>query len=385
MILVLEFSLGQFALKVNRVAVVTILALLSFGAFVPSHCFAAGFSYTYWLLNHPDGLSNYQLTVSVPLSLHEYYRIEDHSMRSGEFAEFVTPHALKPVADSLWSIYSDDEDFANGVLTIVHQIPYEASGPKMFPVETIVENRGDCDLFSFIAASIMVAGGLDVVLLYYEEENHMNVGVSLSHEPQDARSTLGYFTVNGESYYMAETTGDHWETGWRVGERPDMLAGASARVITLETAEKFSPEPVSSSFSTPSSLILTLSSNLILEKNTVVISGSITPSLSNESITVRVKRAYDSEWAVLKTLFSDSNGHYSYVWSPETAETYYIKASWSGDTDHAGAESNIKTLVIVPMISILVVVSLVSVTIAFVVFAVSRRGRLPSGLPANYN
>ena len=127
--------------------------------------------------------------------------------------KFVTPYAVKPIADALRTLYSDDEDFANGVLMIVHQIPYEASAPQKYPVETVAANEGDCDLFSFITASVMVAGGLDVVLLYYDSEDHMNIGVNLSHTPEDARSAATYFSHDGKRYYMAETTGGAWETG----------------------------------------------------------------------------------------------------------------------------------------------------------------------------
>jgi hypothetical protein len=261
---------------------------------------------------------------------------------------------------------------------IVHQIPYEVTAPQKYPVETIVENKGDCDLFSFIAASVMIAGGLDVVLLYYENQNHMNIGVRLSHAPNDARSTVSYFTVNDELYYMAETTGGQWENGWRVGERPEMLKGASAHIITLEDAEQVSPEQVSSSYLAPSSIILTISSYLILEKNTVIINGLITPSLSDKNVTIYVRGLGESEWLVLKTVSTDSSGRYSHIWSPNPAKTYYIMASWSGDTDHASANSNVQTLIMIPTNWILIVViSIVSVTAAVVIFAVSRRNRNP--------
>ena len=172
---------------------------------LPNGCLAANYDYTYELLDNPEGSTVYRLTVSVTPSLYEDYSNQDHNIRGiDDLAKFVTPTALKPVADDLWSIYSDDEDFVNGALMIVHQIPYEESIPQKYPVETIVENEGDCDLFSFIAASIMTAGGLDVILLLYETQNHMALGVNLSHEPYDARSDVYYYTYNENQYYVAE-------------------------------------------------------------------------------------------------------------------------------------------------------------------------------------
>ena len=91
---------------------------------------------------------------------------------------------------------------------ITHQIQYKESGPQKYPIETLMENEGDCDLFSFLAASIMKAGGIDVVLLLYEEEEHMNVGVNLPQEPNDARSNVYYFMHETKKYYAAECTGN---------------------------------------------------------------------------------------------------------------------------------------------------------------------------------
>ncbi len=374
MIYHLEITRGKAALKVVRFATLTVLAVLWLGLFVPSCCFAADSTHTYWLRS--DDSDYHRLTVSATSSLYEYYQSKDHRLHSYEFAKFVTPYALKPIADSLWSIYTEDEDFANSVLMITHQIPYEESAPQKYPVETIVENKGDCDLFSFIAASIMVAGGLDVVLLYYEEQSHMNVGVNLSDEPEDARSTVYYFSFNDKRYYMAETTGDNWENGWRVGECPALLEGASANIVTLENAEQISPGQVSASYMdlSTSSITLSLSSTLILEEQSVAISGWITPPHANQDVTIYVRKAGDSEWIILDTLLTDSSGHYSHMWNPKSGNKYHISASWSGDTDHAGANSNIQTLMVIPIEWILIaIVSIVFVAITTAAFVALRR------------
>lgn len=97
--------------------VVTCFLLVTF--LLPNGCFAANYDYTYELLDSPGGSTVYQLTVSVTSSLYEYYSSKDHIATSPyDSAKFVTPTALKPIADDLWSIYSDDEDFANGALIL---------------------------------------------------------------------------------------------------------------------------------------------------------------------------------------------------------------------------------------------------------------------------
>jgi len=337
--------------RLSRLMTTLALAVFLAVSFLSSCCFAVNYNCTYELLNHPDGSTRYQLTVSVTSSLYNYYQSADHKSYSyNDLAKFVTPVSLFPVADSLWSIYSDDEDFANGVLMIAHQIPYEESVPQKYPVETIVENEGDCDLLSFIAASVMKAGGLDVVLLYYETESHMNVGVNLSHEPKDARSALYYRNYDGKRYYVAECTGGNWENGWRVGECPDTLKHASVRVITLDKCEQSSPERVSSSCGIlfPSSISLTLSSITLILENSILINGSISPTHPNQNVTIYIS-SDGTSWNFLTIVETDSNGQYSYVWTPKSAGTYYVWTSWSGDVDHLGADSDVCAFTVVPM------------------------------------
>lgn len=135
------------------------------------------------------GLLNQKLYVSEPRSLYDYYGNISHRVNyDDDYPKFVTPQTVEPIAESIQRItrnlpYSD-EQFANTVLTLVHQIPYDITGPK-YPVETLVDNSGDCVALSLFAASIMKAGGLDVVLIHYTGLNpgHMNVGVYLPYTP----------------------------------------------------------------------------------------------------------------------------------------------------------------------------------------------------------
>jgi len=339
--------------------------------------FAADYEYSYWVLDHPDGSDRYELNVSVSSSLYDYYVDKDHTLRSElDLGKFVTPYAVEPIADSLWTLYSDDEDFANGVLMIVHQIPYEASAPQKYPVETVAANEGDCDLFSFVAASVMVAGGLDVVLLFYDTEDHMNIGVNLSHAPEDARSAVTYFTYNGKRYYMAETTGGAWETGWRVGECPESFEGISAQIITLEDAEQVSIGQVSASFGSltgSSSITLSVSSSFLIEGSSVVLSGVVAPASVDGIVTIYL-RSENSSWVILETMSCGLNGRYSYEWKPESAKVYYVRASWSGDSSHAGADSNVCSVRVMSSSLILLgAMMLVLAVVAVVVYAVSRR------------
>jgi hypothetical protein len=363
-------------LAFSRSAPRVVAALWVILFFMPCHCLAANHTYSYWLLDHPGGSSRYRLTASVTSSLYDYYLSKNHYLPLSEFAKFVTPNALNPVAEDLWSIYENEEDFANGVLMILHQIPYEESDIK-YPVETIVENEGDCDTFSCVAASIMKAGGLEVVLLYYEAESHMNVGVHLQQAPQYARSDSYSYSYQGKKYYVAECTGGKWQEGWRVGECPEEFEGASATIITLENCEPQSPGEISSSYTSlvTSSISLTISSTYTMQSQSVIISGSISPLRSYKNVTVYFRLG--SSWSAVGTLVTDANGSYSYVWRPGSGGIYYVTASWSGDSEYAGADSSTCRLIVIPIYwLILAIVAVVIISVALVRALLTRQTRL---------
>jgi hypothetical protein len=362
--------------KLSRILMIT-MVLLTFSYLFP-YCLSENHSRSYQLLDSPNGSTYYRLNVAVSQSLYEYYHEKSHRLSSNpDFAKFVTPYTLKPIADSLWEIYTNDEEFANGVLMIVHQIPYQETLPVKYPVETIVESQGDCDLFSYVAASIMKAGGLDVVLLYYEDEAHMNIGVHLSHTPLDVRGQAYYVTCNNIQYYIAECTGDNWKNGWRVGECPDDLKYASPTVITLENCETWAPGQVSASYKTlePSEISLTISSTSVIQGSTITLSGQLSPPLQNKTATIYIK-INDLPWTVLDTITMDSNERFAYAWNTDVPGICYIRASWSGDNDYAGADSPVQNVIVLSIFFILLLaITVILVCVGTVVFLMSRRSR----------
>jgi hypothetical protein len=338
--------------------------------------FSENYSYSYQLLDKPDGSTYYRLNVTVQQSLYEYYTEKSHSLNSNnDFAKFVTPYALKSIADCLLEIYADDEDFVNGVLMIVHQIPYNET-PAKYPVETIVENKGDCDLFSYVAASIVKAHGLDVVLLYYESQAHMNIGVSLSHVPHDARGQAYYVTYNNIRYYVAEVTGGDLQNGWRVGECPDKLKNAPAQVITLENCEQSTYGQVSASYKTLaySTISLIISPTYLIQGGTVTLSGQLSPPLQNRTVTIYIK-INNSPWIVLDTT-TTNHGYFTYAWNTEATGICYIRSSWSGNNDYAGADSPIQTVTVLSTFFVLLlVITAILVCIGTTVFIMSRHAQ----------
>jgi len=356
------------------------VAIFIIAALHTPYCYSTNsYNRSYYLLESFNSRKQYILNVAVPQSLYDYYRgMDHHQVTVEDFAKFVTPYPLKPIADKLWEIYSTYEDFANGVLMIVHQIPYKVTLPAKYPVETIVDNVGDCDLFSYVAASIMKAGGLDVVLLYYPNEAHMNVGVNLPAPPQHTRPRIPvrYVTYNGNRYYIAECTGDNWMEGWRVGECPPDLLSAECQIIPLKGREESTPQQVSASYNAllPSTVTLAVSSNFGIQGSTFTFSGQLSPKLQNKTVIIYF-RVGSSPWNVLAITQTDAEGKFSLNWVARETGIYQFKASWSGNDVYSGADSPTVTITILStFLLIIVAAATISICVGIVVFLLSSQG-----------
>ena len=362
----------------NRQKILVTFLFISLILIMSNNCLAATHDFSYELLNRPNGSTTYRLRVSVTDTLYDYYSSQDHNLYHYDFSEFVTPYALKPIANDLWTIYSNEEDFANGVLMIVHQIPYLESDPQKYPIETMIENEGDCDLFSVVAASIMKAGGLDVVMLLLEAQDHMLVGVHLPESPKDARGQVYFYNHEGKKYYVAETTGGKLENGWRIGECPDILQRATAKVIPIINHETSAPGQVSSSYTLPdsSSIYMSLSTNFVVSQDTLEITGELSPSLVGENITLYVN-SFGSPLTSLATVVTDTNGQYVHTWNYPPGGIYSVRANWSGDDDYSGADSNIFRLVVVPFELLMVGAIMILVGSILIIITVAKRGKTP--------
>ncbi len=332
-----------------RKASVLLICILLIVLVTPSSL-AANYDQTY-SFQVQFGLLSQKLYVSVPPSLYDYYHAKTHSLADdSEYATLVTPDAFKPIAENIQNLTRDkprsDEEFANAVLMLVHQIPYNTSDVK-YPVETLVESSGKCDTLSLLAASIMKAGGLDVVLLYFKGVHHINVGVYLPYEPHGTWWWLpptGY-EFEGKNYWIAECTP---AMEWKVGDVPPLLAGEQPWIISLEKSEASSPAQVSSNLGSPlnsSSISINLSSNpsnISDQKRTLTISGAISPRCPNETVVVYFSQDGIS-YNALRTE-TDNWGNYSFNWDLNSTGTYYVRTSWSGNLDCAGADSELLTV-----------------------------------------
>jgi len=359
--------------KLKRRILITVFLSLFLTMSFSNVANATNYQSVFRLTDHPGGSVKYSLTVSVTSALYNYYASKNHDLfTSADFAKFITPYAVKPIADALLSVYSDTEVFADAVLSIAQQIPYQVS-PEVYPVETLKLNYGDCGGLSLLTASILKAGGLDVVLLEYPSQQHLNVGVSLPNKPSYARSNPYYVDYNSERYYIAESTGDNFPNGWRVGECPTELKQTNPNVVSVDGYEQSTPGQVSASYQAlnPSQISISVSSTFIMENNMVNIAGIVSAS-GVETVSIYVS-SFSGVWQVLTTVNVDPNGHYAYQWTPQSGGVYYLQASWSGNENYAGADSQAVTLYIIPFYGLIALVLGMMLLVLLIAFWLMNR------------
>lgn len=366
-------------MRTRAVPVLAIVIGLVATLFLFTPSFAQNFEQTYFLY---DGQTTFQLTLSITPTLHEHYLQKDHQLTQGNFGSFVTPYSLELVASDIRSISRSEENFINLVLMVVHQIPYEVVEEARYPVETIVQNKGDCDCFSFIAASLLKSEDFNVVLLFYEEESHMNIGVNLPQPPRNARTTISYVDYMGTRYYMAECTGDDWQNGWRVGECPSELEDTQVTVVTLDNYEQIAPGQVSSSFGSlqESAISLIVPTNFVTEGTTLVVNGQVSASNSVGTVTLYVR--VRNSWFSIGTADLDSDGRYTFSWVPTTGGQYFLKASWSGNDEYAGADSQYILVFVIPEMIIFVAGALFVVAIISIMIIMIHKTNQPQEIQA---
>jgi hypothetical protein len=358
-------------LKASTLAIITVisLSLLPLGK---TQSETQGYTSSFLLLNQPEGKLAYELNITIPPALYQYYVTQNHATYSvQDLSKFVTPTALKPIADRLWQIYNNTEDFTNGVLMLVHQITYKEVVPGKYPIETLVGGKGDCDLFAYIAASILKAGGIPTVLIYYKNQLHMEIGVDLGTAPTKARVDVYSVNYNNVPYYIGECTGEQWRDGWRIGEIPSKYQNVSSQVVSLQNTAQLSIGQVSASLRelSPSDLALQISLPIMFESSNVIISGQILPQTANENVTLKAKINSDS-WTTIGTVETQEDGRFEYNWVPITEGVITVQASWQGNRQYNGATSAERNIIVLPMLIVVLVVALVLAVVIFAFVAV---------------
>jgi hypothetical protein len=182
-------------------------------------------------------------TWEVPISaeLLKYYRAMP---RSRDYSEYVKDShddqylgllCGKLSQAEVESDWSGKIDFILAFVQSLNYAPDEVTGfdeyPR-YPIETLVEEGGDCEDTSILFASIVGELGYGTVLLRFDDSRHMASGVRISEDviaDWPKGYSLTYYEDDGKYYAYCETTG----SGWRIGEKPEWVTDRGAVIIRL--------------------------------------------------------------------------------------------------------------------------------------------------------
>jgi len=104
----------------------------------------------------------------------------------------------------------------NLIVAFVQSIPYvpEKEEYARYPLETLIDQKGDCEDAAILTAAILQQMGYPVVLLVFLEEKHIAVGISVS-PPKSG--DYCFYQYGGRNYYYLEATC----AGWPIGMIPE--------------------------------------------------------------------------------------------------------------------------------------------------------------------
>ena len=354
-------SVGVFLIAVLLVSSAPALATDNYGKTfhiqTPSNLFNHQFALSIPKIGSSIRMNSQKLEISITPTLLHYYENLPHVINDDcDYAQLLTPQAVAPIAQEIEKctdkLPHSNEQFANAVLALVHQIPYNTTGVT-YPIETLVNNEGNCVSLSLLAASIMEAGGLNVVLIHYTGINpaHMNVGLYLPytpiyHSPLKAPSS---FTYNNKTFWTAEATP---AGAWKVGDQSWELNDATVNIIPINNTNQ-SPSQISASLNTD-----LVSSNITVNASqyttgnqsnnlhTLIILGAINPAIQNQKVVIY--NAFENQTPQFFVVSTDKNGDFSLNWNFTKSGTYHIMSSWSGVSSYAGADSQLLTVLAGP-------------------------------------
>lgn len=193
------------------------------------------------------GEKTWTWSLSIPKYLYEEYksvpvfdRLRDGPGGYG-FLTTTNDYYLESIAEKLREA-ADRENYesydeVSFVLAFVQSLDYTSDNvtsgydeyPR-FPVETLVDNGGDCEDTSILFATLTLIMGYGTV--YLSPPNHYAVGI-LGNELEGY-----YFTYQDKTYYYCETTGE----GWKIGDLPEELIGVEVSIFSIRDWLQYVPD-----------------------------------------------------------------------------------------------------------------------------------------------
>ncbi|WP_319378064.1 hypothetical protein [uncultured Methanocorpusculum sp.] len=95
------------------------------------------------------------------------------------------------------------DEYVELLTTYVQNIPYKTVGASVnFPIETVIENKGDCDDKSVLLAGLLAKSGYAAGVVVFSEENHMTAAIK---EAESEQVISNYVLIETTRYaYIGE-------------------------------------------------------------------------------------------------------------------------------------------------------------------------------------
>ena len=195
--------------------------------------------------------------LSIPKELHDAYKAVPDSTRTRNgpagygFLTTTKDDYIQTLAQKLnktaTQLGYNSFDQISFVLAFIQSLPYTSDSvttgqdeyPR-FPIETLVDDGGDCEDTSILFATLTLIMGYGTV--YINPTNHYAVGIL----GNDLQGT--YWTYQNKTYYYCETTGN----GFKIGQLPDEFQGQTAYIYSIDESKQFVPDVVVLPTSEPS-------------------------------------------------------------------------------------------------------------------------------------
>lgn len=203
--------------------------------------FAWDYNGQHWTWNLSIPVDLYNAYKSVPVSTRTHNGPAGYGFLATTKDQYVQTLSQK-LNETATKLKYDSFDQVSFVLAFVQSLTYTSdkvtSGydeyPR-FPIETLVDDGGDCEDTAILFATLTLDMGYGTVFI--NPPNHYAVGIL----GNDLTGT--YWTYpegSNKTYYYCETTGN----GFTIGQLPDEFSGQSAYLYSIDESTQFIPDVV---------------------------------------------------------------------------------------------------------------------------------------------
>jgi hypothetical protein len=190
--------------------------------------------------------SRWTAQLSIPKSAYEAYKrvsVSERTRRGIGGYDFLITTADQTAIDIANKLHDaasekgyEPYDEVSFILAFVQSLPYTVDSvtagydeyPR-FPLETLVDDGGDCEDTSILFATILLILDYDVVFISPPE--HLAVGV------WGTELSRYHYTYNDRTYYYCETTSN----GFRIGDIPSDYLDISVTIYSINPNNQYDP------------------------------------------------------------------------------------------------------------------------------------------------